>query len=441
MREANGTSDMRYLIRNARIVKATCVLQGDICIEGGVISSISEPLKDDSDYTVIDAGGQYVIPGFIDIHLHGGIGFDLTAGRYDAERGDFDPSLENYQNHIKDVMLHLAREGTTLSLLATVAAPLERLEQVMGEVASYIENHPNGNGGCRLLGAFVEGSFIKHPANAGAQNPEYFHEPDIALFKRLQNAAGGNIRYVNVVPEYGDAAIALIEYLTENGVLVGAGHTSCSAEVYSRAVDKGLRVAIHFTNGPTGSSFKPFGGGNVLQAVLPSRKVFAELIGDGCHVNPAYLMDILHRKGSDRIIAVTDAMFLTGLSEVSEFTAYGIRGVVSDDRRYVRVAEKENTLFGSMHTMSVAFANWISWFTREMKGVWTNKYLPMDLDEAVRIATHLCSANPAKVLDLSGHTGTLSAGKRADIVLLKLDGEPGDYRVNVSDVFVGGRRV
>ena len=112
---------------------------------------------------------------------------------------------------------------------------------------------------------------------------------------------------------------------------------------------------------------------------------------------------------------------------------------------------KDRTLFGSILTMNVAFANFVSWMTRPMRGIWTDVHEPIELDEAILAATHFCSVNPAKVLeifdppsrmlgqDISMYTGGIQVGKRADIALLRLGGEPGAYDVDVSRVFVGGR--
>jgi N-acetylglucosamine-6-phosphate deacetylase len=350
-------------------------------------------------------------------------------------------------------MATMAREGTTRVLLTTVAGPIERLEAVLAQGAAYASSERNGCDGTELFGAFVEGTFIRNADYAGAQNADYFTTPSRELFDRLNDAASGTIRYVNIVPEYGSAALDLTGYLSARGVLVGAGHVSCSAEMYQRAVERGLRIAVHFTNGPTGSSFKPFGGGSVLQSVLTSHRVFVELIGDGYHVNPSYLLDIMARKGPERVVAVTDAMFVAGAPEITTFEVSGIKGAVSETGDYLKVVEKENTLFGSMLTMRVAFANWVSWLTRQMPGIWVDEHDPLSLDEAILAASHFCATNPARVLGvldpvsrhlgqkLDGFVGSLEVGKRADVVLLRLNGSPGQYRAAVRSVFVKGRKV
>jgi N-acetylglucosamine-6-phosphate deacetylase len=220
-----------------------------------------------------------------------------------------------------------------------------------------------------------------------------------------------------------------------------------------QAVQRGLRVAVHFTNGPTGSSFKPFGGGGVLQSVLTSHRVHAELIADGYHVNPAYLLDILHRKTENRIVAVTDAMFPAGAQNIDEFSVSGVPGRVSDSGEYLEVLGKENTLFGSVLTMDTAFSNWLTWLTRDMRGIWFDEHLPYETDEAVLMATQLCSRNPANLLgllnpvsryldqSLENYMGALRVGRRADIALFRLRGHEGGYKAEVQSVFVDGRQV
>jgi N-acetylglucosamine-6-phosphate deacetylase len=232
---------------------------------------------------------------------------------------------------------------------------------------------------------------------------------------------------------------------------VGAGHTECTADEYRCAADCGLKVAIHLTNGPTGGSYKPFGGGGAMEAILTSRRVVAEVITDGYHVNPAYVMDIIERKGYDRIVVVTDGMFASDAQGVGEFTRTGIRGRVSDDGRYLQVAGKKDTLFGSVLTMDAAFANVVSWYTAGLNGIWTRRHRPLDLEPAVLRTSRMMSRNPAELLgifraktDAAGvhaGTGSIEVVKRADIVLARLTGKPGSYRLDVRHTFVGGKKL
>ena len=443
----------RFIIKNVRIVKPLRIQEGDLGLENGVVTYIGESIDPPTGCRVIDARGQYAVPGFIDIHSHGGSLFDLTQGLYDPQTGTFDGSDEAYEQGLRRVLADMAAEGTTRVLLATVAAPMDKICHALRCAGRYVRGQENGREGARLHGVLLEGTFIAHAEFAGAQNPEYFLTPSVEDFERLNDAAHGNISYVNLVPELGEVAYPLLEHLVEQCIMIGAGHTDATAEQYTEAVRRGLTVAIHFTNGPTGSTFKPFGGGGVLQAVLGSRRVYAELIGDGYHVNPAYILDIIKRKGRDRIIAVSDSMFVTGVDSINEFELGGVKGRCSDNGKYLEVVGKRRTLFGSVLTMRAAFANFVSWLTGPMRGIWTDLHDPLELEEAIMTASQFCSVNPGRAMgifdppnqklgqNISRCAGGIQVGKRADVALIRIDGEPGQYDVEVAHTFVGGRMV
>ncbi len=437
---------MDYVIRRVRIVGRHEVFEGDLLIENGCIAAAGKVGRAPGAKAVSGAG-LYALPGFVDIHVHGGSGFDLTCGRFDTKEKRFDASPSAYAEAFPRLMKHFARNGATRVMLATVAAPVKDLERALAHMADYIADPLNGRHGARLEGALIEGTFIQKPAQAGAQNPENFRQPDWRLFERLNRAARGRIAYVNVVPEFGKPAEELARRLAALGVLVGAGHSACGADEVLRLAANGLRVAIHFLNGPTGGSFKPFHGGNVVEAVLRSREIYAELICDGFHVAPAYVRDVIERKGIGRIIVVTDAMFAAGAQGVRHFTVMGNAGELAPGGEYLRLKGSEQTLFGSVLTMSRAFGNLLSWLTRDLEGVWTPRHRAWTLDDALRAASRACATNaahvtgmdrPAGAAPLARDTGTIEPGRCADLVLAALKGKPGDWRIQVKHTFVEG---
>ena len=251
------------------------VERGHLAVEDGVISYVGEPLGDTAGKVVVGASGCYVLPGFIELHTHGAAGFDLTSGRHDPRTDTFDKSDAAYEECLAKLTAQMARNGATRVVLGTIAAPEEDLERALGHLGRYVLGERNGLDGAVIHGALIEGTFIKYEEYSGAQNSRYFREPSIELFERLNALAGGTVRTVNVVPEYGAKALELIEHLVVGNVVAAAGHTRAPADLYGKAVDRGLTLALHFTNGPTGSSLKSFSGGGVLQAVLQSHKVFA----------------------------------------------------------------------------------------------------------------------------------------------------------------------
>ncbi len=192
----------------------------------------------------------------------------------------------------------------------------------------------------------------------------------------------GIIRLVNLVPDFGEASYRLTEYLTKKGISVGAGHTDGTYEQFRRATEAGLKYAIHFMNGPTGGSFKAFDGGGAVEAIL-REDIYAEVIMDGIHVAPWYVREALARKGIDKIMAVSDAMFSSQAQGVRDFTINGIQGRVDDSGRFVYVVGKERrTLFSSVLTLDVAFGNLLSWLTVDTPGVWTRMHPAISLEEA-----------------------------------------------------------
>ena len=478
------------LIRNARIVEPKKVTVGDLLIEDGRIAAIGPNLSAPAGCATIDADGLWALPGFIDLHCHGGRLFDATLGKYIVETDSFDGSDAGFESSMPGFLEMAARHGVTTMLIATFAAETEQIKHSLSRMAAYLQNQPSVVGrqsseerprtvddrrpsfakaseGRRttddakapspnpqsairnpqfphVLGFFIEGTFIKHPDYAGAQNATYFYAPSRELFDEMNAAAQGMIRYINIVPEHGEAGLDLMRYVTKKGVLVGAGHTECAAEEFARAIGYGLKTAIHFTNGPMGGSYKPFDGGGAIEAILSSNRVTAELICDGYHVNPAYALDTIKRKGCERIILVTDGMFLTEASgpaeggQVGDFTLAGVKGRVSENGKYLQAPGKANTLYGSLLTMDVAFANVVSWLTAGLPGIWNKKHKALDLETAVVRASRMASANPAKLLRVHRETGGIEVGKQADILLGVLEGEPGSYALRLHCTFLEG---
>lgn len=410
------------------------VRDATIVVEHGRIVSVGEGAPDVPE---VAGGGCYALPAFIDIHCHGAGLFELGDGTFNVETGEFDSSDESLEQGIRRYVRLKAREGVANFYIATGAAPTERLQRALRHLADYVASAANGAEGPLVRGALLEGTFY-NVRMAGGLDERFASQPDRSTFDRLNET--GVIKLANVAPDSGEPAYDLIDYLTEIGVVVGAGHTDATADQFREAVRRGLRYVIHFTNGPTGGSYKPFDGGGVIEATLQTDEVYAELICDGYHVNPAYVRDIIARKGRDRIIVITDQVFCTG-TDVKTFRCGELDGEVAPDGSHVRVANKRNTLFGSCASMDMCFSNLLSWLTREVEGVWSRAHEALPLDDALAAASRMCSTNPAKMIGLYDDdeaTGALEPGKRADLVLGVLDGEPGNYRFGVEKLFVRG---
>lgn len=435
-------------IINGNVVLPTKLVKTNLEIEDGIITAISDNLKTSKSAQVIDAKGKYIVPGFIDLHTNGIAGFDLTNGLFDVQKNSFSISKKKYHLGLSRALKEYAKHGTTLVGFTTLEASIEKLKTIFNLIAEYKDN--SGNELNEIFhGIYMEGTFMKDEGFKGAHNHNYFFEPSISLFNSLQKAARGNIKIVNVVPEWGKPALNLIEYLSKMKIISAAGHTSATGDEYKAAIKKGLHLAIHVLNGPSSSSFKPFNSGGALESFLTSDKMFLEIILDGYHVNKSYVMDIIKRKGIDKCIAITDSMFATNSRNVTEFKINGVVGKVSDNKKYIQIAGKEkmNKLFGSTLTMDKAFHNMLNWFTQPINGIWNSIHAPISFEEAMLNTSMMCSVNPAKILGVYEHeknnlpTGSIQINKKADLVIADIATNKFKYDFTISKVLLKGKIV
>ncbi len=428
--------DMKaVLLKNGLVVTPQRVVRSDIVLRNGRIEFVSGQTAFDE---VIDISGKYVVPGFIDIHFHGYNLFEFTVGLYDPKTNAYDNSQAAYEQSFNMLSRKLAEFGVTGFYLSTWAASLETLKLCYGRFADYLSKTSGTSAGARLLGGVLEGTFI-NPDMAGAMNPKSVLEPSSDVFEGIEDR--GTIKLVNVVPDAGRKSYELTRYLTDKGIVVGAGHTNATCSQVADAIKAGLKYSIHFTNGPTGGSYKPFDGGGAIEAVLQFDELYAEQICDGFHVNPAYVRDIIKRKGVERIVGVTDCTFVAG-SDLKQFTIAGVHGAVSDDGGYFRVVGKPNTLFSSNLTMNRGFANLLNWLTTDMQGIWNRRHKALELEEALVATAKIFSTNACKLTGLETEgCGSVVDGAKADLCVLDVTGSPGNYKVTVESTIVDGNTV
>jgi N-acetylglucosamine-6-phosphate deacetylase len=435
------------IVKNGLILLPGGIRKGDLEITDGVISKIGDtPIENASD-NIIDAGGKYILPGFIDIHTNGIAGFDFTNGLYDFGTGNFICDEDAYPDGLGAALREYAQTGVTRAFLTSLAAPIAQLKKVFGYLYKYRTDHSKSPSKEIIAGINIEGTFIKSAEYRGAHNPAYFYKPSIGLFNELQEAAGGLISIVNVVPEWGEPALRLIEFLYSKRIVCASGHTGASGLQYRDAVKRGLKLAVHFLNGPTGSSVKSLDGGGAVENVLLSNGMFAEIIVDGYHVDRSYVLDTIKRKGFDKIVAITDSMFAAGLKGLKEFQVLGIEGRVSRNGEYLHIKGRANALFGSMLTMDVAFSNLLTWFTTPVEGVWNKMHYPLEFEDALIKTSALCSKNPAILLglyepetgrELNNCTGSIEIGKSADFIIAGIESKKEKFSLVIDKVFVKG---
>ncbi|MEM9718731.1 MAG: amidohydrolase family protein [Bacteroidota bacterium] len=451
----------KQLIQEAHIVLPDRVIKGDIRIENGRIAEIADYILEEKSWEINHCKGKYLLPGFIDIHTHGAYGFDFALGVYNAENDTF--SHEAYEEGLNKALKHYVSCGATRIYPTTFAAPLGVLEQAFKHLSTCIEDthfpYEELVGGINL-----EGTFLKLPAFAGAQNPNFFYPASLATFEQLDWASGGRLCIVNIPPDHGPTGLHMTRFLSQKGIVVAGGHTGAMAKEFGMAVDAGLNLAVHFLNGPSQHSEKSFFNGGAEEEILRRDEVFLELIVDGYHVHPSYVRDVIARKGYERVILITDSMFARDCTDIKHFSLEGIYGEVGENREYLRVLGKADTLFGSVLRSDKGFENVLNWLTQDMIGIWYREHKALNLPEALVYTSQMASGNPARLLGIyenENHSGTgtgsIEVGKWADLVLVEVQepsseislakersnelGLPSNsFQVRVEDVWLRGNK-
>ncbi|MFD0716485.1 N-acetylglucosamine-6-phosphate deacetylase [Paenibacillus sp. GCM10027626] len=364
-----------WRIGNVQIVADQQVVVGEVTVEDGIITAITaaaDAAQADDSIPYIDGKGGWLLPGFIDIHVHGGYGHDFM-----------DATAEAYDGITK---FHAAN-GTTTILATTVTASPERIEAVLKAAAAYRAGDMQY---AELAGVHLEGPFIseKWP---GAQNPAFIVPPQTEWLERWIAEWPALIKIMTLAPEK-DGALAVIEWLRQQGIVASLGHTDATYDEVVTAVQHGLCHGVHTYNAMTGLHHRKPG---TLGAMMTEDAITAELIADGHHVHPAAIKVLTRTKPADKLVLITDAMSAAGLGDGQ----YDLGGLAVDVRGGVATLHEGNSLAGSTLTMIEAFRFML-------------KHTELTVPEVSRLA----SANPAKVLGLEQQTGSISVGKRADLV-------------------------
>lgn len=317
----------------------------------------------------------HLIPGFIDMHVHGAKGFDVMDATEDA---------------LAEISLALAAEGTTSFLATTMTADESEIENALRSVKEYAFSKREKKG-ATILGVHLEGPFLSS-AKMGAQRGDKILSPNAELMLRWQALAGGLIRLVTLAPEQPNSA-ELIAYLKQENIIPSLGHTNATYAEAVSAIDAGCCHATHLFNAMRGIQQREPG---VVTAALLADNVMAELIVDGHHLHPAIVELALRVKGKDKIILVTDAMRAKCMGDgVYEL---GGQAVYLKDGK---AALADGTLAGSVLPMISAIQNML-------------KFTGCSLADAVQMA----SENPAKALGIFHSKGSIKVGKDADLVVL-----------------------
>ncbi|HEX4661326.1 MAG TPA: N-acetylglucosamine-6-phosphate deacetylase [Streptosporangiaceae bacterium] len=362
---------MAALLAGARVVTPGGVIEGGwVQTEAGVITAMSPGPRPPGE--AVDLAGAWLLPGYIDLHVHGGGGHDASASP-----ADLAAAVAFHRQH-----------GTTRTLVSLVAAPLEALAEQLAWIADRVAIGPTAQG--HVLGAHLEGPFLS-AARCGAQNPGHLLRPDTAAFARLAAAARGTLRSITIAPEL-PGALDLIAAARAAGAVAAVGHTDATYAQARVGLDAGLRLATHLFNGMRPVHHREPG---VVVAVLEGRIAF-EIINDGIHVHPA-LIRLLAREEPEQLLLVTDAISAAGTGD-GEFLLGGLQAVARDGA--ARLAAT-GTLAGSTLTMDAAVRRAV-----------------VECGLPIEVASAAASANPARVLGIGDRCGAIAVGHDADLVVL-----------------------
>lgn len=366
---------------------------GFIKVVDGKIAEVGpvSQYKQDDDAKVITLSPDYqVIPGAIDIHIHGASNSDAMDATHDA---------------LSTMAKTLPKEGTTSFLATTMTQSTQAIESALLNAGKYIENQTQEH--AEIVGIHLEGPFIS-PARKGAQPEDYIVDPDVTLFNRWQEMAENQIKLVTLAPEQPNG-LDLAAHLRGTGVIASIGHSDATYDQIDEAIQAGTTHVTHLYNGMRGLHHREPG---VLGAAYLRDELYVELIADGIHCRPEMIKLAYNQITSERMILITDSLRAKWL----EKGTYDLGGQpVNVDE--TKATLSDGTLAGSILKMNDAIKN-------------TMKYTDCSMTDIIKMTAE----NPAKQLRIFDRKGSIQVGKDADLVILndRLDVEMTFCRGNLA---------
>ncbi|WP_037971354.1 N-acetylglucosamine-6-phosphate deacetylase [Streptomyces sp. NRRL WC-3742] len=357
----------RTALAGARLVLPGGVVDGDrLAVEGERIAG----LGGESEPGDLDLSGCTVVPGFVDLHVHGGGGASYASGI--AEE-----ALRAARTHLE--------HGTTTTIASTVTGEIDEVARQAAVLSELVEDGV-------LAGVHFEGPFISHN-RCGAHRPDLLRDPDPALVRKLVDAARGHAKMVTLAPEL-PGGMESVRMLADLGVIAAVGHTDSDYTTTLEAVEAGATVATHLFNAMPGIAHRAPGP---IVALLEDERVTVELINDGVHLHPSVLDLAYGTAGANRVALITDAMGAAGMGD----GLYPLGPLQVEVRNGVARLVEGGSIAGSTLTLDVAFK----------RSVTVNR---LSLNQTVESL----STTPARLLGLSDSIGSLETGKLADLVVL-----------------------
>ena len=346
-----------------------------VVIEEGRIVEVSSRAQRELPAQVVNLGDAVLVPGFLDLHIHGGAGCDVMD-----------------EGGVPVVSRFLARHGVTGYLPTTVTASIEKTLSALDRIATYIERGDE-KGACPR-GVHLEGPFLSH-RRRGVHPEKDLLNPSVQMFDRFWEAARGHIRMMTIAPEL-DGAIEVIAGAASRGVLMSLGHSDASMEASRSGIEAGARHVTHTFNAMRPLDHRAPG---ILGVALTDARLSADIIADGLHTDPSMVSLFLKAKGQDAAVLITDALSPTGMPD-GHYHLGSLEVEVKDG-----LCVSNGTIAGSVLTLDQAVRN-------------VMKFARWNLQDSVALA----SLNPARAAGLSD-VGVLKAGARADFAVLTAQGE------------------
>ena len=367
------------IIRSRRVSLAGGLRPADISVKDGRIEAVM-PYKTACacSQTLKDWGDKRIVPGFMDIHTHGGYGFDVDSGDREG---------------LKAWLMELPGEGVT-SVFPTVST--EREDRIKRALANTAKTMAEPYEGAKIQGIHLEGPFIAADFS-GAQPKENILEASVEKFDELQNSAEGNIKYISLAPEV-DREMRLIRHCSANRVRVALGHTGADYETVAMAVSNGAVSMTHVYNAMSSFGHRKPGA---VGAALRLKDLYGEIICDCLHVSPEAINIFFRAKEKGYGIMISDSLSCKGMEQGSE-TAFGSARVAVDENGIARL--ENGTIAGSVLKINEGLRNLVE-----------KCDLPFD------VALDSCTINPARLMGLGDKKGRIWTGYDADIVVLNDD--------------------
>lgn len=369
------------LFRSRSIYTESGKVDGYLLVESGRIAAVAAgPVPDAlAGVPQVDAADCRIIPGLIDLHIHGAGGWPVEGA-----------GLEG----LRQLSRYLAAFGVTGFLPTASPRPVAELESTLRAVREFMSSPVDG---AASLGAHLEGPYL-NPAQKGAMNPNNFRTPSIAEVAQWLELSGSTIRRMTVAPERPEAH-GLIRFLVERGVAVAGGHTDATYVETRAGIDAGIRIANHTYNAMRGLHHREPGA---LGAYLTDDRVICEVICDFLHVHPAAVELLVKAAGRDRVAIISDAIPAAGMPS-GHYQLYG-RDLFIDEQGFSKLAN--GTIAGSTKLMLDGLRNLVEGLGRSWEEV-----------------VHMGALVPARVIGLDHRKGSLVPGKDADLVVLAPDGQ------------------